>query len=131
MAEVLLELGQDPRLMVWRNNTGRLEAVKKGRGRGFCEACGKALQGRWVSFGLPGSPDIIGFLEDGTWLGIEVKRPGQKQTDQQVKFQRRANQLQAVYLLTSSASHARERVNAILETGQATSEGGPAALTSL
>lgn len=40
----------------WRNNTG---AISRG--------------GRFIKFGLPGSPDIIGYTNKGRFLGIEFK----------------------------------------------------------
>ena len=45
--EILLDLGNEPDLILWRNNTGKLADVN----------------GRWVTYGLAvGSSDIIGVL---------------------------------------------------------------------
>lgn len=56
-------------IMCWRNNSG---AFVKGE--------------HFVRFGLKGSPDIIGILPDGRFLGIEVKRPGKHPTPEQEEF---------------------------------------------
>jgi len=37
----------------------------------------------WVNLGAAGWPDIIGCLPGGRFLGIEVKRPGEKLSDKQ------------------------------------------------
>jgi hypothetical protein len=43
-------------IFAWKNQTGTLQ-----------------VQSRWVSFGTPGSPDIIGILPGGRFIGVEVK----------------------------------------------------------
>lgn len=57
----------------WRNNSGAY-AVGEGRAR------------RYVKFGEKGSPDVIGYLPDGKFFGIEVKRPSGKPTQEQADF---------------------------------------------
>jgi len=57
-------------IFAWRNNSGR-------RGK--------------VSYGLPGSCDILGILPDGRFLGIEVKGPTTKVQDNQYHFMRTVN----------------------------------------
>lgn len=47
-------------VMAWRNNTGAF-VVRNGKGR------------RFMRCGTPGSPDIIGILPGGRFLGIECK----------------------------------------------------------
>jgi len=54
----------------WRNNTGT-------RGR--------------VQFGKKDSPDVIGYLPNGLFLGIEIKRPGSRPTVGQFEFLLRLN----------------------------------------
>lgn len=39
-----------------------------------------------------GTPDIIGFLNDGRFLGIEVKKPGGIISDEQIIFIEKINQ---------------------------------------
>lgn len=56
---------------LWRNNTGGLYD----------------RTGRFVKYGLcTGSSDLIGVLPDGKFLAIEVKLPGKKPTEAQIKF---------------------------------------------
>ena len=68
--------------MIWRNNTGSLTAGK-----------------RFIRFGLPGSPDFIGILSDGRFLGIEAKAAGKKQSPEQKQFQAECEKRGAVYIL--------------------------------
>ncbi|SDY38168.1 VRR-NUC domain-containing protein [Nitrosomonas halophila] len=43
------------------------------------------IGGRFVRFGWPGCPDLIGQLTDGRFLGVEVKGPdGRLRTDQKI-----------------------------------------------
>jgi VRR-NUC domain. len=56
-------------VFAWRNNTG---AAKIG--------------GRFVRFGYPGAPDIIGILPGGRFLGIEVKTPAGTVSEKQDTF---------------------------------------------
>jgi len=55
-------------VMAWRNNTGRRGGVQ---------------------FGAKGSPDILGVLPGGRALGIEVKKPGEKATPDQLAWGKR------------------------------------------
>lgn len=60
---------------VWRNNTGTMKGDHKGK--------------RWfMRFGLKGSSDILGVRKDanGQFLAIEVKRPGNRITEDQATF---------------------------------------------
>lgn len=41
---------------------------------------------RFLRFGFPGCPDIIGQLMDGRFLAVEVKRPSGKLSDEQKQF---------------------------------------------
>jgi len=56
----------------WRNNSGVAR-----------------IDGRWVRFGAPGSPDIIGVLPGGRFLGVEVKTLVGKESDRQREFRER------------------------------------------
>lgn len=42
-----------------------------------------------------GTPDILGILSDGTFLGIEVKKPGGKVSEDQKTFLKRSCELGA------------------------------------
>jgi hypothetical protein len=69
----------------YRNNTG---AARAGN--------------RFVSFGFPGSPDIIGILGDGRFLGVECKSATGRQSEAQKEFERKATERGAVYIVARS-----------------------------
>ena len=57
------------KVKAWRNNTGA-----------------RLMGGGWVRFGMKGSPDIIGILPGGKFLGIEVKMDSGKLSLDQERF---------------------------------------------
>lgn len=65
----------------WRNNTGR---------RGG------------VSYGLAGSPDIMGMTKSGRFLGIEVKDATGTQKPAQIEFQQNCEATGGLYILARS-----------------------------
>jgi len=60
-------------IYAWRNNSG---AVK----------VGTPEASRYVRYGRKGSSDILGILDDGRFLAIEVKSAKGKATPEQVEF---------------------------------------------
>jgi hypothetical protein len=70
LAEVLKAVRAHP-LVAWaeRQNSG---AVRNG--------------GRFIRFGWPGCPDVLGQLRDGRLLGVEVKAPKGKPSLEQTLF---------------------------------------------
>lgn len=48
------------------------------RGKGGC----------YVNVGVPGMPDIMGQMKDGSLFGIEIKTKGEKPTQKQHEFMR-------------------------------------------
>lgn len=60
-------------IFAWRNNTG---AAKVGEGG----------NSRFIRYGLKGSSDILGCLDDGRILAIEVKAPKGRVTQEQTDF---------------------------------------------
>ena len=74
----------------WRNNTGR---------RGT------------VSYGFPGSADILGLLPSGRFLGIEVKSPEGLQNDKQMEFESNINVNNGIYLLARCLEDVSEYIN--------------------
>ena len=57
----------------WRNNTGAVKAQYKGKSR-------------FIRFGEAGLSDILGILNDGKFLAIEVKTAKGKLTEKQEDF---------------------------------------------
>lgn len=92
---ILLALGSSKMCRVWRINAG----------------VSRSLTGARVIKGAPkGHPDIAGMLSDGRALFIEVKKPGEKQTDQQKTFEAMVKRFQGVYLLAHSVEEAEQGV---------------------
>lgn len=57
---ILIYLGQHPRVVAaWRNQSGMV----------------KTYGGRWMHLAPAGTPDIVGILDGGRFLGVEVKDP--------------------------------------------------------
>ena len=78
--------------LFWRNNSG---AVRTGS--------------RFIRYGLPGSPDVIGIV-NGQFVGIEVKREDGKQSECQQEFERLATKYGGRYAVVRSAREAIENV---------------------
>lgn len=71
---------------MWVNNSGSLPTPSGG----------------YVSFGLPGSPDIIGFGSNGQFIGFEAKTGGAESAKVQRQFARIAWAMGArVYVIRS------------------------------
>lgn len=51
---------------VWRCQSGRVR-VRRG----------------WMHLAPAGTPDVVGWMRDGRFLGLEVKKPGEKPTELQ------------------------------------------------
>lgn len=80
------------RVLLWRNNCGRLQD------RG----------GRWVSYGLGlGSPDLVGILRPaGRLVAVEVKVPGKKPEPHQDAWHRAARAAGALVIVAHSVEEA-------------------------
>lgn len=59
---------------VWRMNTGSGNLARK------------SGHSQWINFGFKGSPDIHGYMKDGTYLAIEVKKLSGVVSDDQKQF---------------------------------------------
>ena len=92
--EILIAIGREfpTSVRAWRNNTGAF----------------KDPSGRLVRYGLPGSPDIIGIIKGGRFLGIEVKTAKGRQTEIQRSFAAMASGLGAVVFVARSVEEAME-----------------------
>lgn len=73
------------RIFHYRNNSGAF----------------KRDDGHFYRFGAKGSPDIVCVLE-GRFIGIEVKGPTGRQSDDQIEFQRRLEEAGGRYILARS-----------------------------
>jgi hypothetical protein len=91
MQSILLALGCRPDCRVWRQNTGRLPDPRTGR---------------WISFGLKGSADILGILRGGRFLAIETKTPTGRLRPEQVAFRDMVTSLGGLYVVARSVEDA-------------------------
>lgn len=71
-SDIMIALGEHP-LVAWCyvTTTGTFKGLKGGAK---------------YKIGIPGMPDIMGQLVNGSVLGIEVKKPGEKPTKEQNDF---------------------------------------------
>ena len=60
------------------------------------------VQGKWVSFGVPGQADLSGILPGGIRLEVEVKTASGKQSEDQQRWQRMIEKFGGVYVLARS-----------------------------
>lgn len=84
----------------WRENSGLMKLESKGKDRFF-------------RAGTPGIPDIMGVYE-GFSIGIEVKRPGKKQSLDQKAFQNRFDQCGGIYLVCTDATQIVSQIMAAI-----------------
>ena len=76
------------RIFHYRNNSGVMFSEYKGKKR-------------MVRFGATGSPDII-VVQNGIYVGIEVKNPTAVQNEAQVAFQQELEKAGGKYILARS-----------------------------
>lgn len=89
--ESLVAVTALPGVLAWRNNTGQAWQGTHHRaavGQQITVRPGMVIltDARPISFGLPGSADILGVAR-GRGFGIETKTAAGKQSEQQRKFQ--------------------------------------------
>lgn len=108
--DTLVALSEEPDTLVFRNNTGQAwqgQRVERTIGSRIEVEPGMVIlrNARPISFGLPGSPDIIG-VSGGYALGDEVKKRTGRQAQIQKNFEQRWNQCGGIYLLSRSPEQA-------------------------
>lgn len=69
---------------------------------------------QYVKFGFKGLSDIIGILENGRFLAIEVKSKTGKQTDDQRFFQDQIEGMGGLYILARSLDDVADVINEVL-----------------
>lgn len=95
--DILLWLGSQPDLRVWRQNSGAM----------------RNPAGRLVQFGVPGQPDIMGLLlPSGRMLGVEVKSATGRQSEKQRVFQVMMERFGGLYVLARSVIDVQQAVHA-------------------
>lgn len=87
----LLQLRDIPH---WRNNTGATR-----------------IEGRYIRFGSPGSPDIVACVKGRFWA-IETKRPGGRLSDAQKAVCAAIEKAEGIYLVIRNVSELNTALNA-------------------
>lgn len=85
-------------IYAWKNNTGALPIGDTKR---------------YISFGHPGSADILGLTSDGRFIGIEVKVGEDRQSQKQKDFEEYVNKFRGRYLLTSSTKEVQSYLDTL------------------
>ncbi|MBP3958368.1 VRR-NUC domain-containing protein [Gemmata sp. G18] len=99
MLSVVVAWCHHNRVFVWRNNTG-----------GFKHP----VTGKYIRFGFPGSPDLLGMTRSGRFLGIECKREGGRLEDSQKRFKEQCEASGGIYLVIRSIDDLEAHREAIL-----------------
>lgn len=91
LAEGLIAVSSQPGVMAWRNNTGQAwqgQQVRVRAGQTLVIRPGMVVlqDARPITFGLPGSGDILGVV-GGVAFALEAKTEVGRQSDQQKKFE--------------------------------------------
>jgi hypothetical protein len=73
---------------------------------------------RYVRFGKPGDPDYTGVLPDGRYLAVELKRPGQVPSVQQLAAINRINNSNGFAFWSDDATHVLRVLQAALRGGR-------------
>jgi hypothetical protein len=84
MKRVLLRLSSE-RIFCYANNTGSIKG-----------------DGRYQKYGFIGSPDILGIMPDGRYLGIEIKTGNAVQNKNQKKFEAKIKNNNGIYWIIRS-----------------------------
>jgi hypothetical protein len=112
----LIELSKafHPDGMFWRNNTGTAwngEKVRAGVGQMIRVETGMVIlrNARIISFGLPGSSDILGCL-NGRFVAPETKTRTGAQRETQINFEKAFRRAGGLYILGRSDEEIIEQV---------------------
>jgi hypothetical protein len=96
--EILRTFGTRSDMRIWRSNTG-------------AASFGNSM----VRFGIPGQADLTGLLPGGVRLEIEVKRVGNKQSNDQMNYQSMIERFGGIYILAYSVEDVWAKLKGYLE----------------
>lgn len=91
--DILTHLGKMPGVTAWRCQSGKVK-----------------VRGGWMELAPNGTPDIIGFLDSGQFLAIEVKLPGEELRPEQLEWFARAKQRNVLAFVARSVRGAVDRI---------------------
>ncbi len=90
--DILIAWGPHPQVRIWRANSGQAFVPTR-------------TGSRPVTMNVPGCPDLIGWLDNGThalFLGIEVKSPVGRLRESQIAFRAVLTRMHGIYILARS-----------------------------
>lgn len=96
-SEIRLALGQRDDIMLFRINVGKFRPLN-------------GPQDRVIQSAPPGTPDLLGVINPGTALAIEVKDAKGKQRPEQVAFQKAWEARGGLYILARSVDDVLARI---------------------
>ena len=97
LRQILLAIGSRPDVRLWRKNVG---AAMSG--------------GRFIRFGTPGAADLLGLLQGGRFLAIEVKSATGRLTPEQRAWGEMVQRFGGTYLVVRSVEEAVSAVEEAL-----------------
>lgn len=113
------------KVRLFRNNVGKaygVGQVKKAVGllmKGQAKAALQTLQRmRPISFGVPGSPDLQGFVlidKQPVYLGVEVKTPKGKQRKDQIRWMNFIKAFNGHYFVCRSVEEFKMNIDPLLK----------------
>lgn len=107
--EILLCVGSSGIARVWPNETGLVRSYQN--------------PARVIRIGMSGAPDILGILQGGFWLGIEVKTGTGKLNKNQVNFRRMIEKFGGIYILGHNVEQVMAEIKAGLQIRLASNPG--------
>lgn len=85
---------------VWRNNTGGYKPEGSDR---------------YIRYGTPGSPDIIGVTPAGRFIGVECKVGSNSLSDKQCQFQSKIEGKKGLYIVVREIDDLEDRKTEICQ----------------
>lgn len=93
-----------------------LQALRAHPAVAWCERMNSGavrIGGRFLRFGWPGCPDVLGQLKDGRLLGVEVKGPAGKLRPEQTVFLNRVRAAGGVAFMARDCRDVRRELQAL------------------
>lgn len=124
LKKVMLKLGAENWLKIWRNNTGQAWQGKRfglKRGTRVVDEMGRSIVvepgdimikgAHPVNFGLAGSGDIAGIIAPaGIMIYIETKYGRYKQTEQQKRFAKMIQDMGGIYIVARDPEMVEQQI---------------------
>jgi guanylate kinase len=116
-SHILLHFGSMPIMRIWRVNVGMAYSFFEVRklisiicGGHIIEAIKFSKGMQPIRFGTKGHSDIMGILQDGRGLFIEIKALHGKQSPEQCAFQKMVESLNGIYIVAREIKDVESRL---------------------